>query len=56
MTIVTDRSIYRPSGASLPNRMRMTSGGRRSVATASASSRGLGTIRRGCGRRGVGCL
>src|SRR5437763_3275955 len=25
MTIVTDRSICRPSGASLPNRMRMTS-------------------------------
>jgi len=33
--IVTDRSMSRPSGASLPNRMRMTSGGRRLVATAS---------------------
>ena len=32
MTIVTDRSMSRPSGAPLPNRMRMTSGGRRSVA------------------------
>jgi hypothetical protein len=35
MTIVTYRSMSRPSGASLPNRMRITSGGRRSVATAS---------------------
>ena len=33
--IVTDRSMSRPSGASLPNRMRMTSGGRRLVATES---------------------
>src|SRR5215468_9424505 len=31
MTIVTDRSMSRPSGASLPS-MNMTSGGRRSVA------------------------
>jgi hypothetical protein len=31
--------------------MRMTSGEQRSVAKASASSRGLGTIRRGCGSR-----
>src|SRR5262249_4187193 len=35
MTIVTDRSMSRPSAASLPNRMRITCGGRRSVATAS---------------------
>ncbi len=34
MTIVPDRSMCRPSGASLPNPMRMTSGGRRSVVTA----------------------
>src|SRR5262249_28605634 len=31
MTIVTDRSMSRPSGASLPNRMRMMSGARRSL-------------------------
>src|SRR5262249_47205344 len=42
MTIVTDRSMSRPSGASLPS-MNMTSGGRRSVA-ADVGKRAMKTV------------